>query len=89
MSKTPRAIIEILDAEQKITGYEIENFYIDEPGVASGAVQRDEATADEVAALRQIAADAAVVTIQALNAQLVAERAGRAADEATQQSISK
>lgn len=80
MSITTRAIIEVLDAQNKITGYELENVYIDEPGIASGTVRRDEATADQVAALRQISADARVVETLALNKQIADERDAHAAE---------
>lgn len=76
--RTPRAIIEVLGAPDEfgrfpVTGYEIENFYSWE-GEGSehftAKVQRDVATSEEVATLRQTSADTLTRQLQRLNAQI-------------------
>lgn len=79
IKKTPRAVIEILDAEGKVSGYEIENFYTfeleegDDPVMAktfTPRVIRDEATEEEVDALLGEASERMTDSLAALNAQI-------------------
>jgi hypothetical protein len=85
MSKTPRAIIDILDAEMKITGHEIENIYVDEPGIASGTIRRDLATAEEVDAIRGNSQAALTQSFADLNQQIADERTGASEALATKE----
>jgi len=89
IKKTPRAIIEVLDSEGKVTGYEIENFYIyeaegpDDPmvRVAKPQVVRDPASQAEVDALRGTSSDGLTAENEALRAENT--RLQQVADDAT------
>ena len=75
--KTARAILDILDAEGKITGHEIEYHYTfslgegEDPALArmfSPKVGREEVSPETVAAMRKESDNALTATVQMLNA---------------------
>ena len=78
--KTPRAIIEVLDSDGKITGYEIENIYTFSSNgtpeedemvkLFNAGPRRDEATEDEVAALRKQSAEGLTAGIKDAHDQI-------------------
>lgn len=82
--KTPRAIIDILDTENKITGHEIE-YHITAEGEGANhftpKVEREEVTVEEVAKLRQHSDDTLTASNNALNAQVQEIREAKDAAE--------
>ncbi len=80
--KTPRAIIDILDADRKVTGHEIEYIMVYEPegpsdplaGMMPATIKREVATLEAVQALRDRANDTLVQAHANLNTQLASER---------------
>jgi hypothetical protein len=79
IKKTPRAVIEVLDAEGKVSGFEIENFYTfefeegDDPITAktfTPRVIRDEATEEEVDVLLGVASEKMSDAHKSLNLQV-------------------
>lgn len=83
--KTPRAVIDVLDATGAITGHEIEYFYTWEGEGAeffTAKVGREEASLEQVEVYRKHSNDALTASFQALNVQLAQEREQAASDKA-------
>lgn len=70
MTRRINKIIEVLDSQSKVTGYELDVTYIDDNGIFDPKTRLEQASADDVAALRKTSADAHVVETTALNAQI-------------------
>jgi hypothetical protein len=75
--KTPRAIIDVLDSEGKITGHEIE-YHVFPSGEGaehfSPRLVREPASLEQVQIYRDASADGLAASFAALNTQLAAER---------------
>ena len=83
--KTPRAIIDVLDAEGKITGHGIEYMVTadgPEARYVKPRMEREEASAQDVDAIRGTSAAAVTAAFQGLNQQIATERDTHAQEKA-------